>query len=352
MSHAKHPIRVLIAEDSPVMRELLVSLVQGAPGFQVVGTARTGAEAVRLAKRLQPDIIAMDIHMPEMDGFEATRRIMTETPRPIVLMSASFSKYERTLAFDALQAGALSALEKPTMRDSVEAYRNLIGQLRLMSEVKVVRRWGGPSVVQMEQVTPPPIMTNHHRASKLQLVAIGASTGGPAALASLLSELPADFPVPILIVQHISPGFSLGFASWLNQKSPLEVRLARHNDEPQPGQVLIAPDSQHMVINSMGLVALHNGPAIHNLRPAANLLFESVAQVYGSTAIGVILTGMGSDGAEGLSSMRRAGARTIAQNKESCVVFGMPAVAINLGAAEQVLHINQIAAALVDLLKK
>jgi two-component system chemotaxis response regulator CheB len=346
------PIRVLVAEDSPTYRELLVAILQNVPDLQVIGTARDGVEAVRLAKRLKPDVITMDIYMPEMDGFEATRQIMTEIPCPVVIISASTAKGLQDLTFNALRAGALSVLEKPTLQDPPEAYEALAAQVKLMSEVKVVRRWAksmAPSEPKLPATTPsPPLVQNGN--SKIQLVAIAASTGGPGILAEILSKLPADFPAPILIVQHITPGFGTGLADWLNQQTPLQVRLACHADEPKPDQVLIAPDGAHMGINSMGLIALSDAPPVHGLRPSADYLFHSIARVYGATAIGIILTGMGSDGAEGLQAMRRTGAHTIAQDKGTCVVFGMPAVAIEFGAAEQVLPAKQIAAAIMALI--
>lgn len=346
------PIRVLVAEDSPTYRELLVTLLQNAPDLQVIGMARNGVEAVRLARRLKPDVITMDVFMPEMDGFEATRQIMAETPCPVVIISASTDKDQRDLTFNALRAGALSVLEKPTLQDPPEIYEALVTQVRLMSEVKVLRRWGkptGPLGPTSPGMAKSPALISNGR-SKIQLVVIAASTGGPGILAEILSGLPANFPAPILIVQHITPGFGVGLADWLNQQTPLQVRLARHADEPKAGQVLIAPDGAHMVVNSMGLIALTDAPPLHSLRPAADYLFHSVARIYGATAIGIVLTGMGSDGAEGLQAMRRAGAHTLAQDKETCIVFGMPAVAIELGAAEQVLPAKRIAAAIMELI--
>ncbi len=346
------PIRVLVAEDSPTYRELLVTLLQNAPDLQVIGMARNGVEAVRLAKRLKPDVITMDVFMPEMDGFEATRQIMTETPCPVVIISASTDKDQRDLTFNALRAGALSVLEKPTLQDPPEIYEALVTQVRLMSEVKVLRHWSkstGPLDPTSLGMAKSPASMSDGR-SKIQLVVIAASTGGPGILAEILSRLPANFPAPILIVQHITPGFGVGLADWLNQQTPLQVRLARHADEPKAGQVLIAPDGAHMVVNSMGLIALMDAPPLRSLRPAADYLFHSVARIYGATAIGIVLTGMGSDGAEGLQAMRRAGAHTLAQDKETCIVFGMPAVAIELGAAEQVLPAKRIAAAIMELI--
>jgi two-component system chemotaxis response regulator CheB len=344
------PIRVLIVEDSLVARELLVSILQSSPDLQVIATARNGIEAVRLAKELKPDVIAMDVYMPEMDGLEATRQIMAETPRPIVMVSASFNKNESKLSFDALHAGALSILEKPTIYDPPEIHNLLIDQLRLMSEVKVVRHWDRARrrPGQARPLAEAPIFTQNGK-SKIQLMVIASSTGGPGVLAKILSALPADFPIPILIVQHIMSGFAEGLATWLNQLVPFEVRLARHADEPKAGQVLIAPDNYHMLVNNKGFIRLDQSPPQDGLRPSANCLFNSVAEVYGATAIGLILTGMGNDGAEGLRALRERGAHTIVQDEASCVVFGMPAAAIELGAAEQVLSVDKIAAALMAL---
>jgi two-component system chemotaxis response regulator CheB len=353
MTSSLKPIRVLIAEDSPTYRDLLVTILQNAPGMQVVGTARTGAEAVRLALRLKPDVITMDVHMPEMDGFEATRQIMAEIPRPVVIISASLDKNQRDLTFNALQAGALSVLEKPTLSDPPQVHQALADQVKLMAEVKVVRRWGDSSTRlprPLPTVGLSPLVRNGR--SKIQLVAMASSTGGPGALAEILGQLPATFPAPILVVQHITPGFAAGLASWLNQQTPLEVRLARHADEPKPGQVLLASDNYHLAINGIGLVVLQNTPPVGGQRPSANVLFQSIAQGYGATALGVILTGMGSDGAAGLLLMRQAGAHTIAQDKETCVVFGMPAAAIEVGAAEQILPAHRIAAAIIALIER
>jgi two-component system chemotaxis response regulator CheB len=347
MTKPEAPIRVLIAEDSPVARELLITILQSAGGIQVVGTARNGLEAVRLAKRLQPDVITMDVYMPELDGLEATRQIMREAPRPIVMVSANLNKRE-DLTFDALQAGALSVLPKPTLSDPPEVYQSLVTQLKLMAEVKVIRRWEvgkpAPKSAPLDHLPDAP----GHR-QKGRVVAMAASTGGPGILAEILRHLPADFPVPILVVQHITAGFSRGLAEWLNQQTALQVRLAASGDEPKAGEVLIAPDHYHLLINRLGLLTLSQSPPLHNQRPSADLLFHSVAEIYGARAVGVILTGMGSDGGEGLWAMRQAGAHTIAQDKATCVVFGMPAVAIQLGAAEQILPVSKIAAALIPL---
>lgn len=357
MNNTQKNVRILVVEDSPVCRELLVSLLQGMPEFQVVGVARNGAEGLRLARRLKPDLITMDIHMPEMDGYEATRRIMEEIPCPIVMISGSLNKNEHQLTFDAMKSGALSVFEKPMMDDPPEVHNHLLSQIRLMADVKVLRRWASNGVAHTpknkvsENISALSMLSPRNGRYKIQMIAIAASTGGPAALANLLGPLPAEFPVPILIVQHVTVGFGEGFATWLNTQTQLNVRVGKHGDEPKAGEVLIAPDDRHMIINNTGLIAFVNAPAMHGVRPAADYLFHSVAQVYGRTAIGVILTGMGSDGAEGIKSLRDTGAHTIAQDKATSVVFGMPSVAIELGGAEYIQPINHISQTLIDLLR-
>lgn len=350
MNSNRAPIRVLIAEDSPVARELLVAILQNVPDLSVIGTARTGVEAVRLAKRLQPNLIIMDVYMPEMDGLEATRQIMSETPCPVVMVSANLNKSEENLTFEALRAGALSVLSKPTLNDPPEVRQALITQLKLMAEVKVVRRWAAPGQPNKGLPATGPLTWTQDGRLKIQLVAIAASTGGPGVLAEILRRLPADFPVPILVVQHITAGFGPGLTDWLNQQTPLQVQLAQPGERPQAGQALIAPDNHHLLVNRLGLITLSEAPPLGGLRPSANVLFQSVAEVYGAAAIGIILTGMGSDGAQGLKAMHEAGAHTIAQDQESCVVFGMPAVAIELGAVQQILPGSKIAAAVSKLI--
>jgi two-component system, chemotaxis family, protein-glutamate methylesterase/glutaminase len=355
------PIRVLVVDDTVVGRELLVAILQSTPGLQVVGTARNGREAVRLASRLKPDIIAMDVHMPEMDGYEATRQIMAENPRPIVMVTASLAKDEHLLTFNALQAGALTILEKPSLDEPSEKREHLITQIKVMAEVKVVRRWTRNGMPREKAVpvaprpsTAPalasPVGKLPLRSPAPNVVAIAASTGGPGALAAILGRLPAGFGAPILLVQHVTKGFGEAFAQWLDQQTPLNVRMGRQGDKPAAGEVVVAPDDYHMIVNHLGRIALTAAPTRFGIRPAADYLFHSVAECYGAAAVGVILTGMGSDGAEGLRAMRLAGARTIAQDQYSCVVFGMPAVAIELGAVEEILPADGIAQALTNLL--
>lgn len=342
-------IRVLIAEDSAVTREHLVYLLSQDPALQVVGTARNGLEAVEQAEHLKPDVILMDVHMPRMNGYEATRQIIERVPTPIVMVSASLSRDETAMAFEALKAGALTILDKPSGLEHPgheETARRLVETVKLMAEVKVVRRWprrqglgvGGRGLGQEEPI-PRPLAPSSR---KIRLVAIGASTGGPAVVAEILRGLPADLAAPILVVQHIAPGFTTGLAEWLGQGTRLAVKLAELGEPVQPGTVYLAPDSTQMGITKEGRIRLTKEPAEDNFCPSASYLFQSVAEAYGRSAVGVLLTGMGRDGAAGLRKLREAGGVTIAQDEETSVVFGMPGEAIRLGAAEYVLSPEQI----------
>lgn len=342
------PIRLLVAEDSPVCRELLVSIFQNTPGVQVVGTARDGAEAVRLTKRLHPDVVTMDVFMPQMNGYEAAQQIMAEAPCPIVMVSSHLPSDKNEMTFQALQAGALTILPKPTVGDSPEMTARLVNQIKLMAGVKVVRRWSGTS----------PLVTVSSKVphGRVQLLVLAASTGGPGALAVVLGRLPADFPAPILVVQHVTRGFGPDLAVWLNRQTTLTVQMAEDGEALQSGVVLVAPDDGHLVVKASRQVALPRQAALlpaagsDRYCPSADRLFVSAAQVYGDTAVGVILTGMGDDGAQGLAALRRTGAHTIAQDEATSLIFGMPAVAIQQKAVETVLPVEKIAETIVGYL--
>lgn len=343
-------VRVLIAEDSVVTREYLVRLLEEDAEIEVAGAARNGAEAIEKAARLQPDVILMDVFMPGLDGYEATRQIMQRIPTPIVMISTGFDRQGMATTFEALNAGAVAVVEKPGGRDhpdDAESRRQLVETVKLMAGVRVVRRWpkrtgpaSGPPAPSPAYPNGPPYAT--HRA-RIRVVAIGASTGGPAALADILGELPAGLSVPILIVQHIARGFAAGLAAWLDGHAHLPVKLAAPGEQARPGSVYLAPDDCHLSITRDGLIRLTRDAVEGGFRPSISYLFRSVAEAYGPAAIGVLLTGMGQDGVGGLSELRRARGVTIAQDKESSVVFGMPAKAIHLGAAEYVLPPRGIA---------
>lgn len=337
ISSSPATIRLLIAEDSPACRELLVTIFQNAPGVQVVGAARDGAEAVRLVKRLKPDVVTMDLFMPQMDGYEATRQIMAEAPCPIVVVSGRLQSGENDMTFNALQAGALSVLSRPTVSEDQEAF---VQQVKLMAGVKVVRRrWAARPAL--------PVLPAASGRRAINLVSIAASTGGPGALAAILGQLPADFPAPILVAQHITRGFVADLAAWLDKQTPLAVRLARHATALKPGEVLLAPDGCHLLVDGPGIVILQQAAPGDSYCPAADILFGSVARLYGRTAVGIILTGMGSDGASGLAALRQAGGGTIAQDEATSVIFGMPAAAIQRDAVETIQPLHKIAATLM-----
>jgi len=344
MSGHRKTLRVLVAEDSPVARRLMVHILNGDPELEVVAEAADGREAVLLTARCRPDVILMDVVMPTMNGLEATRTIMAEMPTPIVLVSASYYP-EEGKAFDALQAGALMLLAKPpgpqasTFAQEAEALRMTV---KLMADVKLVRRrpprQPGPS--------GPAPATAPTRPRPVEVVAIAASTGGPAALATVLGALPPTTPVPILVVQHITAGFHRGLVDWLGRVSPLEVCLAGNGQPLRPGQVLIAPANAHLGVGARGRTSLSSEPPIGGHRPSATYLFRSVAQRYGAAAVGVILTGMGDDGVAGLRTMKEAGALVIAQDEATSVVYGMPREAAVLGLVDKVIALGEMARAL------
>ena len=340
-------IRVLIVDDTVTARNLLVYLLNSDPALQVVGVAGDGDEALAVAERLRPDVITMDIHMPKVDGYTATRRIMDRCPTRIVMVTASTVSQEVAATFRSLEAGALAIVGRPLglRHPQFEASaRELIQVVKQMAAVPLLRR-----SVAAKPALPPAVAAVPR---DIQLVAIGASTGGPLALQALLSGLGRAFPAPIAIVQHISPGFTAGFAQWLADTTAFPVRLASHGERMQAGCAYIAPDHTHMVVAASGQLQLQAGPNEHGLCPAVGPLFRSAALSCGRNAAGVLLTGMGRDGAEDLKLMQLAGAVTMVQDEHSAVVYGMPGEALKLAAADHVLPPEAIAALLLRLARR
>jgi len=344
-------IRVLVVEDTLVAREFLVHALNSDPGILVIGTASDGEEALEAVALNTPDVITMDVHMPKLNGLDATRRIMETHPTPIVVVSGSSNSGQGPLAFTALEAGALAVVERPRgigHPDQKSMVANLIQTVKLMSEVRVVRRWSRrPASAGHGLIAPT--HTDLQRSPAIRLIAIGASTGGPPVLQKILSTLPSDLAVPVLIVQHISPGFSEGFAEWLRQTSALPIHIASHGEIALPGHAYLAQDGRQMSIGADSRLRLTDDPPENGHRPSVSYLLRSVTKSFGERAVGVLLTGMGKDGAEELKLMKDCGAVTLAQDKESSVVHGMPGEAIQLGGATFVLAPDRITTVLASL---
>jgi two-component system chemotaxis response regulator CheB len=340
-------IKLLLVEDSAVQRELLLFVLEEAGGFDIVGTANNGEEAVKQAVLLRPDVILMDCHMPKMDGITATRVIMESCATPIVIATATTLRGDVQLTFDAIRNGALAVVNKPPAPGAPDFERiagHLIRTLRLMSEVQVVRRWPVQSSAgerkepaSIAASLPPP------RSAPVRIVAIVGSTGAPGVVADILAGIGPLASASVLVTQHMTEGFAEGFALWLAARSGLPATLAYDGLEVLPGCVYVAPDGAHMGISTNKRIVLSTAAEIDGFRPAGTALLGSVAAAFASRAIGVVLTGMGRDGAAGLLQLQRAGGVTIAQDEASSVVFGMPREAIRLGAATHVLPPRDIA---------
>lgn len=344
------PIKVLIVDDSKTARELLAHLIVQDPALTVVGRCQDGEAALSWLKHNQADVITMDIVMPGIDGFEVTRRIMETQPIPIVIISSVYNPGDVAHAFQAVQAGALAILEKPET-DVEEHFDNKAGEIRetlkMIAEVKLVRR----RLSRSRGETPSHLESPEPNHETIKAVAIGASLGGPLALSRILSSLSADFPVPIFVVQHIASGFANGFVQWLQEETSLAISLAKDGEIAKHGHCYVAPSDAHMEVKQGSCISLIHAPR-DIPQPSVGRLFRSMATSYGANAVGVILSGMGADGAKELLLMRQHGAYTIAQDEESCVMFGMPREAIALGAVKKVLPLDRIADVLMHLVSQ
>jgi two-component system chemotaxis response regulator CheB len=338
-------IRVLIVEDSAVIRQFLEHIIGQDPRLEIAGAVGSAEEALRILERAAPDVISMDIRLPGMNGFEATQLIMAERPTPIVVVSASVESEELRITMNALQAGALAVLEKPagaTSDDYEGLAERLCAQLALMSQVKVVRQR------QTRAATPWIERPWIRRPDAYAMLGIVSSTGGPSALSQLLGSLGADFPLPIALVQHITGSFLEGFASWLRGICPFSVAIVGDREAPVQGTIYLAARDRHLRAEASHL-RVDAGAPVCAQRPSGTVLFESMAKIFGSRAVGVLLTGMGEDGAEGLLQLRQRGGFTIAEDESTAVVYGMPAEAVRLGAVCQSLPLPAIAPRLRDL---
>jgi two-component system chemotaxis response regulator CheB len=339
-------IRVVLAEDSETCRHLLTAVLEASGQLKIVGHARDGQAAIAMTETLRPNVVVMDAHMPVMDGFVATRNIMLQCPTPIVIVSATVDVASVASSMRALEAGALTLLPKPLGPRAPgfdELARAFVNTVVAMADVKVVRRWLGSSV------PSPALHEQPHLHKRVRMIGIGASTGGPAALQRILSDLPARLAVPVLVVQHIAQGFLEGLTTWLQAVTTFRVKVAEQGERPQAGNVYFAPDFHHLAVTRDGSIDLTQRTPVSGFVPSATVLFESLAEVFGASALGVILTGMGQDGVSGLTALRRVGAPVIAQDEETSVVFGMPKAAIEAGLTTMVLPLPLIAARLAQL---
>lgn len=345
--------RVLVVEDSLTIRKRLCEVLSAHPELEVVGEAEDGRRAIELCQSLRPDIVTMDMMLPVMSGLAATEYIMAHCPTPILVVSSSFNRGELYKTYEALAAGAVDVLEKPSGEEDPdqEWERKLTSAVQMVARIRVIthprgrlgsmgRPGGAPFVPPAGNGSRPPA----------RVLAVGTSTGGPAAIVSLLRSLPPSFRLPILLVIHINEPFGAAFVTWLDGQTERTVLSATEGDrvEDRQGCVLMAPPGSHMIVER-GRIRLNNDPERHSCRPSVDVLFESVARDYGNAALACLLTGMGRDGAAGLLRIRQAGGATFAQDEASSVVYGMPREAAMLGAAEWILALDDIGPAVARL---
>ncbi|NEO31297.1 MAG: chemotaxis-specific protein-glutamate methyltransferase CheB [Symploca sp. SIO3C6] len=364
-------IRVLLVEDSLLALVILKRILNLSEEIEVVGEARTGLEALKLIPEVEPDVICTDFHMPQMDGLQLTTEVMTRYPKPILVISVSVLENDTDHIFELLEAGAVDILPKPPtgLATDNEFFRQeLINKIIILSGVKVFKR-KRRFISKSEQQWQIDSTTVHNQIDRLikigntaafssdffpkpKVVVIGASTGGPQAIQELLAQLPSDFPVPVICVQHICIGFLQGFIDWLNKSCSLQIQIAQPGNVPKPKIIYFPPEKQHLELDSRGQFIYSEKPPVDGHCPSVTTLFESVAKFYGKKTVGILLTGMGRDGAKGMQVIAEAGGFTIAQDEATSIVFGMPKEAIQLGAAKQVLPISAIAPMLLNLVYK
>lgn len=348
----KKIIKVLLVDDSPIVLVILKRILNAASDIKVVGTAADGAEALQLVEKLQPDVICTDLHMPKLDGLELTKTVMENFPRPILVTSVSVQEEDTHNVFKLLEAGAVDVFPKPRgglLSDYQKITQDFIAKVRVLAGVVVFhkRREDQPLVLKTKSIVPISIIKR-----QLKIIAIGASTGGPQALQTILTQLPANFPLPIICVQHIGEGFLQGLVDWLNPQCPMMVKLAVAGHYPAPGTIYFPKEGTHLEFDDYGRFVESTAPSLKGHRPSITITFNAIAQYFGQEALGILLTGMGSDGAEGLLSILQAGGVTITQDEKSSVVFGMPKEAIKLGASQKTLSLNEMAPAIMKYIHK
>jgi len=331
-------IRVLIVDDSALVRDALKSILESDGSIEVVGTAKNGLEGVEKALELKPSVITMDLKMPMMDGLEAVARIMEENPIPIVVVSSMDMK----IIIQALTIGAMDFV--PVAGDMNAIAADLISKVKIASKVKPIRRF---------KIHPPLPVRSFKRPERLKVIAIGVSTGGPQALQALLSHVPADFPGAILAVQHMSKGFIEGLVEWLKYTTKCEIKVASDGDRIKGSTIYMAPDDYHMEAGEDGKISLtQNADSAITHVPSIDVMMSSVAGIYGPDAVGVIMTGMGRDGVEGMKAIKKAGGQTIAQDEKTSIIFGMNRVAIECKCVDRIVPLEKIVDEIFDAMAK
>lgn len=348
-------VRVLVVDDSAFMRKVLSDLLQSDPSITVIATARDGQDAVEKSVQLEPDVITLDIEMPKLDGYGALREIMARRPTPVVMVS-SLTREGAEATVRALALGAVDFVAKPSGSISLNMH---VAREELVAKVKAAA--GATPRYRRVLGDLPPLRREARTARALpaepgslprRLVVIGCSTGGPGALHQIIPKLPADLPAAVLVVQHMPAGFTRSLANRLDEISAIPVREAQEGDRLAAGLVLVAPGGYHMLVSECGIVHLNQDAPLHGVRPAVDKTFESVVPLFQTRMVGVILTGMGYDGARGMVALKKQGGKTIAEDASTCVVYGMPKVVVEMGAADQVLPVHEIADAIVRMVRE
>lgn len=341
--HNRLPIRIVVADDSPTARHLLVTLCERDPDITVIGEAADGLEAVELTRTLRPALVLMDVHMPRMDGLEATKTIMREAPTPIIMVTGGTAHRDVETSLSAIRLGALTVLPKPSgpgVAGFDKAATHLTSMVKALSDVRVVRRWVGSTT-----------SASRPRSTRPRLVAVAASTGGPPAVCRFLQCLPASLPVPVVVVQHLVAGFMPGLVDWLRVEVPFHVAQAQEGERLRAGTVYLAPDDRHLEVTTDLRARLTDTGPVQGFRPSASVLFESLARSMGKSAVVVVLTGMGSDGLEGARALHEAGGRVLAQDEASSAVYGMPGAVSHAGVCDVVGPIEELAATVAESLR-
>ncbi|VEP12069.1 Chemotaxis response regulator protein-glutamate methylesterase [Hyella patelloides LEGE 07179] len=368
----KVPIKVFLVEDSPVALTILQRILASSPEIEIVGTASDGISALKHIPRLKPDVVCTDLLMGKMDGLELTKKLMAEFPKPILVISDVVTANDTQKIGQLLDAGIVDVFPKPTtgfIQDYEQQKNDLIYKIKIISGVKVFtkrnyernhinnNRKTDTSQRLLRRTTTEPALTVgqntnykpliNQKITNYQIVAIGVSTGGPKAMQQIVSKLPANFPLPIVCTQHISTGFLKSLISWLSLETKLKIKIAELGEKPLPGIVYYAPEQYHLEIDNKGRFAYSQAPPIDSHCPSVNIMMQSLAQFYGKSTIGILLTGMGKDGVTGMQDIYHSGGLTIAQDEASSIIFGMPQEAIKSGIVQQVLPLKDIAPFLI-----